>query len=118
MPDPDQRRLIEVAFRLKQASLDPVYEKNVRHGTETCCVLVSFSTQGSALRMVSAESLVSPESRTYGVPGIPSPSLSNRSSDPYWRLVVGLPCRDRPSCTPQTTGGRLYSRRRIVQCYR
>jgi hypothetical protein len=43
MPDPDQRRLIEVAFRLKQASLDPVYEKNVRHGTETCCVIVSFS---------------------------------------------------------------------------
>jgi putative DNA methylase len=32
MPDPDQRRLIEVAFPLKQASLDPVYEKNVRHG--------------------------------------------------------------------------------------
>jgi hypothetical protein len=42
MPDPDQRRLIEVAFPLKQASLDPVYEKNARHGTETCCVLVSF----------------------------------------------------------------------------
>jgi putative DNA methylase len=32
MPDPDQRRLIEVVFPLKQASLDPVYEKNVRHG--------------------------------------------------------------------------------------
>jgi putative DNA methylase len=28
----DQRRLIEVAFPLKQASLDSVHEKNVRHG--------------------------------------------------------------------------------------
>ena len=26
------RRLIEVAFPLKQASLDSVHEKNVRHG--------------------------------------------------------------------------------------
>ena len=32
MPDSDQRRLIEVAFPLKQASLDSVHEKNVRHG--------------------------------------------------------------------------------------
>ena len=32
MPDPDQPRLIEVAFPLKQASLDSVHEKNVRHG--------------------------------------------------------------------------------------
>ena len=29
---PDDRRLIEVAFPLKQASLDSVHEKNVRHG--------------------------------------------------------------------------------------
>ncbi len=29
---PDQPRLIEVAFPLKQASLDSVHEKNVRHG--------------------------------------------------------------------------------------
>src|SRR5882757_8006157 len=28
----DTRRLIEVAFPLKQASLDSVHEKNVRHG--------------------------------------------------------------------------------------
>jgi adenine-specific DNA methylase len=28
----DQRRLIEVAFPLKQASLDSVHEKSVRHG--------------------------------------------------------------------------------------
>ena len=28
----DQPRLIEVAFPLKQASLDSVHEKNVRHG--------------------------------------------------------------------------------------
>jgi hypothetical protein len=28
----DRRRLIEVAFHLKQASLDSVHEKNVRHG--------------------------------------------------------------------------------------
>ena len=28
----DHLRLIEVAFPLKQASLDSVYEKNVRHG--------------------------------------------------------------------------------------
>ena len=28
----DRRRLIEVAFPLKQASLDSVHEKNVRHG--------------------------------------------------------------------------------------
>src|ERR1700680_3047751 len=32
MPDADQPRLIEVAFPLKQASLDSVHEKNVRHG--------------------------------------------------------------------------------------
>ncbi len=32
MPDPDRPRLIEVAFPLKQASLDSVHEKNVRHG--------------------------------------------------------------------------------------
>ncbi len=32
MPDPDKPRLIEVAFPLKQASLDSVHEKNVRHG--------------------------------------------------------------------------------------
>jgi hypothetical protein len=32
MPDPDQPRLIEVAFPLKQASLDSVHEKHVRHG--------------------------------------------------------------------------------------
>ena len=32
MPDPDHPRLIEVAFPLKQASLDSVHEKNVRHG--------------------------------------------------------------------------------------
>lgn len=32
MPDTDRRRLIEVAFPLKQASLDSVHEKNVRHG--------------------------------------------------------------------------------------
>ncbi len=29
---PEDRRLIEVAFPLKQASLDSVHEKNVRHG--------------------------------------------------------------------------------------
>src|SRR5690242_21792349 len=29
---PDHPRLIEVAFPLKQASLDSVHEKNVRHG--------------------------------------------------------------------------------------
>jgi adenine-specific DNA methylase len=29
---PDRPRLIEVAFPLKQASLDSVHEKNVRHG--------------------------------------------------------------------------------------
>ena len=29
---PDQKRLIEVAFPLKQTSLDSVHEKNVRHG--------------------------------------------------------------------------------------
>jgi adenine-specific DNA methylase len=28
----DQKRLIEVAFPRKQASLDAVHEKNVRHG--------------------------------------------------------------------------------------
>src|SRR5271168_1770448 len=28
----DRPRLIEVAFPLKQASLDSVYEKNIRHG--------------------------------------------------------------------------------------
>jgi hypothetical protein len=27
----DRRRLIEVAFPLKQTSIDPVHEKNVRH---------------------------------------------------------------------------------------
>src|SRR3954451_21238360 len=32
MPDNDHPRLIEVAFPLKQASLDSVHEKNVRHG--------------------------------------------------------------------------------------
>ncbi len=32
MPDPDKPRLIEVAFPLKQAPLDSVHEKNVRHG--------------------------------------------------------------------------------------
>ncbi len=32
MTNPDDRRLIEVAFPLKQASLDSVHEKNVRHG--------------------------------------------------------------------------------------
>src|SRR6202790_3028539 len=32
MPDADKPRLIEVAFPLKQASLDSVHEKNVRHG--------------------------------------------------------------------------------------
>jgi hypothetical protein len=32
MPDADSPRLIEVAFPLKQASLDSVHEKNVRHG--------------------------------------------------------------------------------------
>jgi hypothetical protein len=32
MPDPNQPRLIEVACPLKQASLDSVHEKNVRHG--------------------------------------------------------------------------------------
>ena len=32
MPDADRPRLIEVAFPLKQASLDSVHEKNVRHG--------------------------------------------------------------------------------------
>src|SRR5881409_1255904 len=32
MPDPDRPRLIEVAFPLKQASLDSVHEKAVRHG--------------------------------------------------------------------------------------
>ncbi len=32
MPEPDHPRLIEVAFPLKQASLDSVHEKNVRHG--------------------------------------------------------------------------------------
>src|SRR5262252_1241715 len=32
MPDPDTPRLIEVAFPLKQASLDSMHEKNVRHG--------------------------------------------------------------------------------------
>ena len=32
MREPDHRRLIEVAFPLKQASLDSVHEKNVRHG--------------------------------------------------------------------------------------
>jgi hypothetical protein len=32
MPDPDRPRLIEIAFPLKQASLDSVREKNVRHG--------------------------------------------------------------------------------------
>ena len=31
-PDPDPKRLIEVAFPLKQVSLDSVHEKNVRHG--------------------------------------------------------------------------------------
>ncbi|MGP0065374.1 MAG: DUF1156 domain-containing protein, partial [Isosphaeraceae bacterium] len=30
--NPDHPRLIEVAFPLKQASLDSVHEKNVRHG--------------------------------------------------------------------------------------
>ena len=29
---PNPKRLIEVAFPLKQASLDSVHEKNVRHG--------------------------------------------------------------------------------------
>ena len=29
---PDDKRLIEVAFPLKEASLDSVHEKNVRHG--------------------------------------------------------------------------------------
>src|SRR5262245_3632437 len=32
MPDNDRPRLIEVAFPLKQASLDSVHEKHVRHG--------------------------------------------------------------------------------------
>src|SRR5947209_13704406 len=32
MPDYDNPRLIEVAFPLKQASLDPVHAQNVRHG--------------------------------------------------------------------------------------
>ena len=32
MPEADFPRLIEVAFPLKQASLDSVHEKNVRHG--------------------------------------------------------------------------------------
>src|SRR3954470_11553527 len=32
MPDPVKPRLIEVAFPLKQTSLDSVHEKNVRHG--------------------------------------------------------------------------------------
>ena len=32
MPEPDRPRLIEVAFPLKQASLDSVHEKHVRHG--------------------------------------------------------------------------------------
>jgi hypothetical protein len=32
MPEPDQPRLIEVAFPHKQASLDSVHEKNFRHG--------------------------------------------------------------------------------------
>ena len=32
MDGQDTRRLIEVAFPLKQASLDSVHEKNVRHG--------------------------------------------------------------------------------------
>jgi Protein of unknown function (DUF1156) len=32
MTDDDRPRLIEVAFPLKQASLDSVHEKNVRHG--------------------------------------------------------------------------------------
>jgi len=32
MTTADDRRLIEVAFPLKQASLDSVHEKNVRHG--------------------------------------------------------------------------------------
>ena len=31
-PTPDDKRLIEVAFPLKQVSLDSVHEKNVRHG--------------------------------------------------------------------------------------
>jgi len=31
-PDNDRKRLIEAAFPLKQASLDSVHEKNVRHG--------------------------------------------------------------------------------------
>ena len=30
--NPDRPRLIEVAFPLKQASLDSVHGKNVRHG--------------------------------------------------------------------------------------
>ena len=29
---PNDKRLIEVVFPLKQASLDSVHEKNVRHG--------------------------------------------------------------------------------------
>jgi hypothetical protein len=33
---PPDRRLIEVAFPLKQASLDSVHEKNVRHGSRGC----------------------------------------------------------------------------------
>src|ERR1700716_219418 len=32
MPDNDRPRLIEVAFPLKQASLDSLHEKSVRHG--------------------------------------------------------------------------------------
>src|SRR4051794_39913965 len=32
MMNPNNRRLIEIAFPLKQASLDSVHEKNVRHG--------------------------------------------------------------------------------------
>src|ERR1700751_3636386 len=32
MPDAHSPRLIAVAFRLKQASLDSVHEKSVRHG--------------------------------------------------------------------------------------
>ena len=31
------KRLIEVAFPLKQVSLDSVHEKNVRHGTSPRC---------------------------------------------------------------------------------
>jgi hypothetical protein len=64
MPDSDQRRLIEVAFRLKQVSLDPVYEKNVRHGTETCCVLVSFPflvREPHKILLVHGNLLVAPE---------------------------------------------------------